>query len=126
MEVVTKATPTEAQWGDLLFSWRVSKWVPSNAIVLGRELETVGIGGCNPSRRDGLEFALKKAGDRSKGAMMASDAFLSHGDAVQLAIEGGIAGIIQPGGSDRDDEIVAMADAAGIPMVFTHRRHFRH
>lgn len=126
MDVVSAVPPTEAQWGDLLFAWRVAKWVPSNALVLGRELRTVGIGGCNPSRRDGLEFALKKAGGLSVGAMMASDAFLSHGDAVQLAIEAGIAGIIQPGGSDRDDEVVELADAAGIPMVFTHRRHFRH
>lgn len=126
MEVATVAQPSEAQWGDLLFAWRVSKWVRSNAIVLARDLTTVGIGGCNPSRRDGIEFALNKAGDRASGAMMASDAFLSYDDTVQRAIDTNIAGIIQPGGSSRDDEIVKLCDAAGIPMVFTHRRHFRH
>ena len=125
MEVVTKVSPSEAQWGDLLFAWRVSKWVRSNAIVLARDLTTVGIGGCNPSRADGMGFALRKAGDRASGAMMASDAFLGYDDTVQTAIDAGIVGIIQPGGSDRDDEIIRLADAAGIPMVFTHRRHFR-
>ena len=126
MDVLTKAQPTEKQWGDLLFAWRVSKWVRSNAIVLGSELTAVGIGGCNPSRRDGIEFALGKAGAKAKGAMMASDAFLGYDDTVQRAIEAGVAGIIQPGGSLRDDEIVELCNAAGIPMVFTHRRHFRH
>jgi phosphoribosylaminoimidazolecarboxamide formyltransferase/IMP cyclohydrolase len=125
MDVVTRVSPTEAQWGDLLFAWRVSKWVRSNAIVLAQDLTTVGIGGGNPSRADGMVFALGKAGDRARGAMMASDAFLSYEDTVQIAIDAGIAGIIQPGGSDRDEDIIRMADAAGIPMVFTHRRHYR-
>ncbi len=125
MDVVTRVSPSEAQWGDLLFAWRVSKWVRSNAIVLARDLTTVGIGGCNPSRADGMNFALGKAGDRARGAMMASDAFLGYDDTVQTAIDAGIAGIIQPGGSNRDDEIIRLADDAGIPMVFTHRRHFR-
>jgi phosphoribosylaminoimidazolecarboxamide formyltransferase/IMP cyclohydrolase len=126
MDVVTSVTPNEAQWGDMLFAWRVSKWVRSNAIVLAKDLTTVGIGGCNPSRHDGIEFALRKAGDRARGAMLASDAFLGYDDTVQRAIEAGIAGIIQPGGSRRDDEIVQLCDEAGIPMVMTHRRHFRH
>ncbi|MCB0877717.1 MAG: bifunctional phosphoribosylaminoimidazolecarboxamide formyltransferase/IMP cyclohydrolase [Thermoleophilia bacterium] len=126
MDVVTSATPSEQQWGDLVFAYRVSRWVRSNAIVLGKDLVTVGIAGTHASRHDGLANALAKAGDRAKGAMLASDAFLGYDDAVELAINAGIAGIIQPGGSDRDDDIVKLCDDAGIPMVFTHRRHFRH
>jgi phosphoribosylaminoimidazolecarboxamide formyltransferase / IMP cyclohydrolase len=126
MDVVTEKSPTESQWGDMLFGWRVAKWVRSNAIVLGKDLTTVGIGGCNPSRHDGIEFALGKAGEQAKDAMLASDAFLGYDDTVQRAIAAGIGGIIQPGGSRRDDEIISLCDEAGIPMVFTHRRHFRH
>ena len=126
MDVVTNVQPSEGQWGDLLFAWRVSKHVRSNAIVFATNLETVGIGGGTASRHDSIEYALKKAGDRAKGAMMASDAFLGYDDTVKTAIDAGIAGIIQPGGSQRDDEITALADAAGIPMIFTHRRHFKH
>ncbi|MCW2924487.1 MAG: purH [Thermoleophilia bacterium] len=126
METMTATSPSEKQWGDLLFAYRVSRWVKSNAIVLAHDLVTVGIAGTHSSRHDGLEQALAKAGDKAKGAMLASDAFLGYDDAVELAIDAGIAGIIQPGGSDRDDEITALCDTAGIPMVFTHRRHFRH
>jgi phosphoribosylaminoimidazolecarboxamide formyltransferase/IMP cyclohydrolase len=126
MDVTTNAQPSEQQWGDLLFAWRVSRWVRSNAIVLASDLVTVGIAGTHASRRDGVAQAISKAGTRARGAMLASDAFLGYGDAVELAIEAGIAGIIQPGGSDNDDDIVELCDKAGIPMVFTHRRHFRH
>ncbi|MCW2926152.1 MAG: phosphoribosylaminoimidazolecarboxamide formyltransferase/IMP cyclohydrolase [Thermoleophilia bacterium] len=126
MEVVTSVSPSEQQWGDLVFAYRVSRWVKSNALVLAHDLVTVGIAGTHSSRHDGLEQALAKAGNKAKGAMLASDAFLGYDDAVELAINAGIAGIIQPGGSDRDDEITKLCDAAGIPMVFTHRRHFRH
>ncbi|MCW2949941.1 MAG: phosphoribosylaminoimidazolecarboxamide formyltransferase/IMP cyclohydrolase [Thermoleophilia bacterium] len=126
MDVVTNATPSEAQFGDLLFAWRVSRWVRSNAIVLASDLVTVGIGGTHASRHDGMAQALGKAGDRARGAVMASDAFLGYDDAVELAINAGVSGIIQPGGSDRDDDIISLCDEAGIAMVFTHRRHFRH
>jgi phosphoribosylaminoimidazolecarboxamide formyltransferase/IMP cyclohydrolase len=126
MDVVTERSPSEAQWGDLLFAWRVSRWVRSNAIVLANELVTVGIGGTHASRHDGIAQALGKAGTRAKGAVLASDAFLGYDDAVELAIQAGVKGIIQPGGSDRDDDIIALADEAGVAMVFTHRRHFRH
>jgi phosphoribosylaminoimidazolecarboxamide formyltransferase/IMP cyclohydrolase len=126
MDVVTDVHPTEKQWGDLLFAWRVAKWVPSNAAVLARELTTVGIGGTTPSRYDSIEFALKKAGDRAQGSMLATDAFFAYADGPQLAADSGIAGIIQPGGSNNDDEIVELANKAGIPMIFTHRRHIRH
>jgi len=125
MDIVTDVQPTEAQWGDLLFAWRVSRWVRSNGIVLAHNLVSVGIAGTHASRHDGVEQALAKAGARAKGAMLASDAFLGYDDAVELAIEAGVAGIIQPGGADRDDDIIALADKAGIPMVFTQRRHFR-
>jgi len=126
MDVMTSTQPTEQQWGDLVFAYRVSRWVKSNALVLAHDLVTVGIAGTHASRHDGLQNALAKAGSRARGAMLASDAFLGYGDAVELAIKAGIAGIIQPGGSDRDDEIIELCDDAGIPMVFTHRRHFRH
>lgn len=126
MDVPTVAQPSEAQWGDLLFAWRVAKWVPSNAIVLAQGLTTVGIGGGKPSRYDSIRHALRKADANARGAMMASDAFFSYTDAPQAAIDSGIAGIIQPGGADNDDEIIELCDAAGIPMVFTHRRHFKH
>lgn len=126
MSVVTEAHPTEKQWGDLLFAWRVAKWVPSNAAVFAKELTTVGIGGHLPSRIDSIDHALKKAGDRVEGSMMAADAFIAFEDAAAHAIDAGIAGLIQPGGADNDDAIIALADKAGIPMVFTGRRHFRH
>lgn len=125
MDVVTNVSPTEQQWGDLLFAYRISRWVRSNAIVLAKDLVSVGIAGTHSSRHDGLAQALSKAGDRSTGAMLASDAFLGYDDAVELAIKAGIGGIIQPGGSDRDDEITKLCNSAGIPMVVTHRRHFR-
>lgn len=125
MDVVTAAQPTEQQWGDLIFAYRVARWVRSNAIVLAQDLVTVGIGGAHSSRHDGLSQSLTKAGPRARGAMLASDAFLGYDDAVALGIDAGIAGIIQPGGSDRDDEIIGLCNDAGIPMVFTHRRHFR-
>lgn len=126
MDVVTSASPTEQQWGDLLFAWRVAKWVPSSSIVLAKDLTVVGIGGGSPSRYDSLEFALKKADINARGAMLASDSFFAYEDAPQLAIEAGIVGIIQPGGSRRDDDVIGLTDQAGIPMVFTHRRHFKH
>ncbi|MBC7461260.1 MAG: bifunctional phosphoribosylaminoimidazolecarboxamide formyltransferase/IMP cyclohydrolase [Thermoleophilia bacterium] len=126
MDVVTNATPSESQFGDLLFAWRVSRWVRSNAIVLAKDLVSVGIGGTHASRHDGIAQALGKAGDRARGAVLASDAFLGYDDAVELAIKAGVSGIIQPGGSDRDDDIIQLCDEAGIAMVFTHRRHFRH
>lgn len=126
MDVVTETQPTETQWGDLLFAWRVSRWVRSNAIVLAHDLSTVGIAGTHASRHDGLTHALRKADKRASGAMLASDAFLAYDDAIQLAVSAGIAGIIQPGGSDRDDDITRLCNDAGIPMVFTHRSHGRH
>jgi phosphoribosylaminoimidazolecarboxamide formyltransferase/IMP cyclohydrolase len=126
MRVVTKAVPTEEQWRDLLFAWRACKHVRSNAIVLASGGATVGIGGGQTSRVDAVEIASRKAGDRSKGAVMASDAFFPFRDGVDVSASAGVAAVIQPGGSVRDEEVVAAADEHGLAMVFTGTRHFRH
>ena len=127
LEVVSAREPTEAEWGEMLFAWKVCKHVRSNAIVLTRELTTSGIGAGQMSRVDSVRLAIEKARDGSlAGAAMASDAFFPFADGPELAMEAGIGAIIQPGGSVRDDEVVAAADAAGAAMVFTRKRHFRH
>ena len=127
MEVVTERRPTEEEWAELLFAWKVCKHVRSNAIVLAKDLATVGIGAGQMSRVDSVRLAVEKAGSRSlQGAALASDAFFPFADGPQLAIEAGVTSIIQPGGSMRDHEVVEAADAAGLAMVFTRRRHFRH
>ena len=124
--VVTKAQPTAEQWHDLEFAWRACKHVRSNAIVFAASGATVGIGGGQTSRVDAVEIAAKKAGDRAKGAVMASDAFFPFRDGLDAAAGAGVAAAIQPGGSVRDDEVIAAADEHGIAMVFTGVRHFRH
>jgi phosphoribosylaminoimidazolecarboxamide formyltransferase/IMP cyclohydrolase len=124
--VVTKAQPTEDQWRELAFAWCACKHVRSNAIVFASGGATVGIGGGQTSRVDAVEIAAKKAGDRAKGAVMASDAFFPFRDGLDAGAAAGIAAVIQPGGSVRDDEVVAAADEHGIAMVFTGMRHFRH
>jgi len=126
LSVVTEARPTEEQWGELLFAWRVCKHVRSNAIVLGKKLATVGIGAGQMSRVDAVRLAVEKADTPLQGAVMASDAFFPFPDGPELAIEAGISAIIQPGGSQRDHEVVEACERAGVPMVFTNRRHFRH
>ncbi len=127
MRVVTETRPTDAQRGDLLFAWRVCKHVRSNAIVIARELATVGIGAGQMSRVDAVRLAVEKGrSELLRGAALASDAFFPFADSAQLAIEAGISAVIQPGGSIRDDEVVEAFQAAGVAMVFTDRRHFRH
>jgi len=127
MEVVTARQPTEQEWSDLLFAWRVCKHVKSNAIVLSVGDATVGIGAGQMSRVDSVRIAVEKCRrDTLEGAVMASDAFFPFADGPALAIEAGIRAIIQPGGSVRDEEVIAAADAAGVAMVMTKRRHFRH
>jgi len=119
----------EQQWGDLLFAWRVCKHVSSNAIVLVRDLQTIGVGAGQMSRVDAVRIAVEKArehGHETAGSALASDAFFPFPDGPQIALDAGIATIIQPGGSKRDDEVVAAVEAAGAAMVFTGRRHFRH
>ena len=126
MKVVTKAKPTEDQWRDLLFAWRVCKHVRSNAIVLAREGATVGIGAGQVSRVDAADIAARKAGDRAKGSVMASDAFFPFRDGLDAGAVAGAVAVIQPGGSVRDDEVIAAANEHGIAMVLTGTRHFRH
>ncbi len=129
MEVVTERKPSEAEWGEMLFAWKVCKHVRSNAIVLSNDLASVGIGAGQMSRVDSVKLAIEKAqaaGSSLLGASMASDAFFPFPDGPQLAIDAGVTTVIQPGGSVRDPAVVEAADAAGISMVFTHRRHFRH
>ena len=126
MHVVSKRHPSEAEWGELSFAWKVCKHVRSNAIVLAKDLATVGIGAGQMSRVDSVRLAIEKAQTELASAVMASDAYFPFPDAPQLAIDAGITAIIQPGGSVRDHESVAAADAAGVAMVFTSRRHFRH
>jgi len=129
MRVVTERKPTEEEWGELLFAMRVCKNVRSNAIVLSKELGTAGIGAGQMSRVDSVRIAVDKAaaaGIDLKGAAMASDAFFPFADGPQIAIDAGVRSIIQPGGSQRDPEVVEACDKAGVAMVFTARRHFRH
>jgi phosphoribosylaminoimidazolecarboxamide formyltransferase/IMP cyclohydrolase len=127
MEVVTERQPTEAEWGDMLFAWRVAKHVKSNAIVLVRDLATVGIGAGQMSRVDSVRLSIGKAQvDSLAGTALASDAFFPFADGPELAIHAGVTAVVQPGGSVRDDEVIAAADDAGISMVITRRRHFRH
>jgi phosphoribosylaminoimidazolecarboxamide formyltransferase/IMP cyclohydrolase len=129
MQIATSRKPTEEEWGELLFAMRVSKHVRSNAIVLARGLATVGIGAGQMSRVDSVRIAVDKARAAElplDGAVMASDAFFPFPDGPQLAIDAGVRAIIQPGGSQRDEEVVAACEAAGVAMVFTTRRHFRH
>jgi phosphoribosylaminoimidazolecarboxamide formyltransferase/IMP cyclohydrolase len=123
---VTRRAPTDAERRALAFAWKVSKHVKSNAIVLAREGRTVGVGAGQMSRVESVRIAVGKAGDLAKGAVLASDAFFPFPDGLELAASHGITAVAQPGGSVRDDDVVAAADRAGIAMVFTGVRHFRH
>jgi phosphoribosylaminoimidazolecarboxamide formyltransferase/IMP cyclohydrolase len=126
MQVVSERRPTEAEWSELSFAWKVCKHVRSNAIVLSAGNATVGIGAGQMSRVDSVRLAVEKARSGLEGAVMASDAYFPFPDAPQLALEAGVTAIIQPGGSMRDPLVVEAIDAAGVAMVFTGRRHFRH
>ncbi len=126
LRVVTQKTPTEPEWQDLLFAWKVVKHVRSNAIVVAKGGRTLGIGVGQTNRLWAARHALEAAGEKARGAVMASDAFFPFDDAVRLAASYGIAAIIQPGGSVRDEDSIRAADEAGMAMVFTGARHFRH
>ena len=129
LKVVTKLAPTAEQLGDLLFAWRVAKYVKSNAIVYAKDKRTVGVGAGQMSRVYSARIAGIKAGDAGlvvPGSVMASDAFFPFRDGIDAAAEAGIKAVIQPGGSMRDAEVIAAADEHGIAMVFTGIRHFRH
>ena len=129
LTVVTKIPPTDAQMRDLLFAWRVAKFVKSNAIVYARDSRTVGVGAGQMSRVYSARIAGIKAADAHlvvPGSVMASDAFFPFRDGIDAAAEAGIKAVIQPGGSMRDSEVIAAADEHGLAMVFTGVRHFRH
>jgi phosphoribosylaminoimidazolecarboxamide formyltransferase/IMP cyclohydrolase len=130
MRVMTAAAPSEEQWDDLLFAWRVCRRVRSNAIVIAAGGATIGIGAGQMSRVDSVRIAVEKAQaaqpELLAGSVLASDAFFPFPDGPQLAIDAGVTAIIQPGGSVRDEDVVAAADGAQVAMVATDRRHFRH
>jgi len=126
LKVVTKRAPTDKELADLLFAWRIVKHVKSNAIVLVKDSATVGIGMGQTSRVDSSFLAVKRAGDRAAGAVMASDAFFPMADGLEVAVNAGVTAVIQPGGSKGDPEVIAAADKAGAAMVFTGVRHFKH
>jgi phosphoribosylaminoimidazolecarboxamide formyltransferase/IMP cyclohydrolase len=136
LKVVTKRAPTGAEMADLAFAWKVCKHVKSNAIVYAKDGVTVGVGAGQMSRVDSARVAVRKAEDaalaagwpapRTQGSVVASDAFFPFADGLLAAVEAGATAVIQPGGSMRDADVIAAADAAGIAMVFTGMRHFRH
>ena len=129
LRVVTKARPTEAQLEDLLFAWRVAKFVKSNAIVFCGGGKTLGVGAGQMSRVDSARIAVIKAGNAGlslAGSVVASDAFFPFRDGVDVVAQAGAKAIIQPGGSMRDEEVIGAADELGVAMVFTGFRHFRH
>ncbi|HEY5155813.1 MAG TPA: bifunctional phosphoribosylaminoimidazolecarboxamide formyltransferase/IMP cyclohydrolase [Acidimicrobiales bacterium] len=125
-QVVTEVVPTDAQWADLVLAWQVVAKVTSNAIVLVNDGQAVGIGCGQQNRRDAGRLAGEKAAGRAAGGAYASDAFFPFADGLDGAIEAGAATVIQPGGSIRDEEVIAAANTAGLAMVFTGERHFRH
>ena len=124
--VVTKVAPTEEQWRDAELAWRIGGHVKSNSIVLVNGGMAVGIGAGQQSRVDAAELAARKAGDRARGGACASDAFYPFRDGVDAAVAAGAAVVVQPGGSLRDDEVIAAADEHGVAMVLTGERHFLH
>lgn len=124
--IVSVRSPGNSEWNDLLFGWTLVRFVKSNAIVCAHDRKAVGIGAGQMSRVDSVEIALKKAGKRSRGATLASDAFFPFRDSIDLAAEAGIKAIIQPGGSKGDQEVIDACNAHDIALVFTGIRHFRH
>lgn len=125
-KVVTKTQPTEEQWKDIELSWVVCAAVSSNAIVITKDGKAIGIGAGQQNRLDSAAIAVRKAGDAAQGAVCASDAFFPFRDGLDALAEAGVTTIVQPGGSIRDDEVIAAADEHRIAMVFTATRHFRH
>jgi phosphoribosylaminoimidazolecarboxamide formyltransferase/IMP cyclohydrolase len=123
---VITTKPSDAQLRDLIFAWRVAKHVKSNAIVLAKDEMVVGVGAGQMSRVDSSWIAVRKAGERAKGSVVASDAFFPFKDALEVALDAGATAAIEPGGSARDEEVIALAWERGIPLVFTGMRHFRH
>jgi phosphoribosylaminoimidazolecarboxamide formyltransferase/IMP cyclohydrolase len=125
-KVVTDRQPTDAEWADMAFAWQVCAAVKSNAIVLAKDGQAVGIGAGQPSRLDAGSIAARKADGRASGGACASDAFFPFRDGLDAAVAAGVTAIVQPGGSMRDDEVIAAANEHGVTMVFTGERHFLH
>jgi len=126
LKVVTSVSPSEAQLDSLIFAWKICKHVKSNAIVLARDGQTVGVGAGQMSRVDSVIIAARKAGQRCQGSVLASDAFFPMRDGIDQAARAGVKAIIQPGGSIRDQQIIDACNEGGIAMVFTGIRHFKH
>jgi phosphoribosylaminoimidazolecarboxamide formyltransferase/IMP cyclohydrolase len=124
--VVTRRAPTELEWKQLGYAWTAVKHVKSNAIVLFKDGAAVGVGAGQMSRVEAVQIAVRRAGDRARGSVMASDAFFPFPDGLEEGIRAGVTAAIQPGGSLKDSEVIAAADEAGIAMVMTGRRHFKH
>jgi phosphoribosylaminoimidazolecarboxamide formyltransferase/IMP cyclohydrolase len=124
--VVSEAAPTEVQWKDMAFAWKVAKHVKSNAIIYVKDGATVGVGAGQMSRVDSTWLGAHKGGDKVKGAVVASDAYFPFRDGLDAAVEAGAGCIVEPGGSIHDDEVIAAANEHGVPLVFTGKRHFRH
>ncbi len=125
-KVVTKRAPTPEELADLAFAWEACRLIKSNTIVLARDRALIGMGAGQPNRVTSVHLALRIAGDRARGTVLASDAFFPFTDGIEMAIEGGVTAVAQPGGSIRDDEVIAKADEHGLAMVFTGIRHFYH
>jgi len=125
-KVVSKRQPTAEEMSDLAFAWRAVKAVKSNAIVIAKDSVLLGMGAGQPSRVESVSIALKKAGDKAHGAVLASDAFFPFADGPELALKAGIVAMIEPGGSVNDSEVIEMVERHGATLVFTGARHFRH
>ncbi len=125
-QVVTQIKPPAAKMADLRFAWEIVRHVKSNAIVLCKDRMLLGVGAGQMSRVDSTKIAIEKAGDRSQGSVLASDAFFPFPDSIELAAAAGVTAIIQPGGSKKDDDVIAACNQKGIAMIFTGRRHFKH
>ncbi|MEE8472505.1 MAG: bifunctional phosphoribosylaminoimidazolecarboxamide formyltransferase/IMP cyclohydrolase [Dehalococcoidia bacterium] len=123
---VSRRQPTPEELQDLLFAWRAARHIKSNAIVIAKDRTLLGMGAGQPSRVVSVELALRRAGEGAKGAVLASDAFFPFADGVELAAEGGVGAVIQPGGSVKDGMVIEAADRRGLAMVFTGARHFKH
>ena len=125
-KVVTQRRPDDREMSDLAFAWKVAKHVKSNAIVLVKDLSLVGMGAGQPNRVNSVHLAVRAAGETAAGSVLASDAFFPFPDGLQQAADGGVTAVVQPGGSIRDDEVIAAADEANLAMMFTGVRHFKH
>ena len=125
-KTVTDKAPSEREMKNLAFAWKAAKHIKSNAIVFVKDLALVGMGAGQPNRVVSVHLSQRAAGDKATGSVLASDAFFPFPDNIELAAEAGITAIVQPGGSIRDDEVIQAANKAGLAMVFTDVRHFRH